>query len=513
MKIKPRTQIMIGTGCALGAVGALATIGETWYLGQIVNVLGAQGSAIWNCAVLVFVMVLLEYVSNTLCLWVKLMTKYKIVMEIRSQMFEKTVSIEQLRLKKRDSGDLNSLFLSDIDVIGNYYQSLMDSFGQIVGAVAALLVCICISWKYLLISFCVLPIMLLFGELANKNLKNYACVVQQKKGATAAVLLDAIRNKNMLQSYTAQEYMIARFVQTADEENRAVQQEAFKRGIAGALNRVVASMPYIAIFIVGGVLIFTKEIQLGSFFAFAYIFSNVQSLQDIMEVRMAKKGCAAAQSRLNEFLQQPDRTYDQEMPVNSHKEDGLYLCNMGFSYKEDGEGQPVFHNLNLYVRKGTTVGFVGKSGSGKSTLLGLLTGLYLPQDGNVEYCCSNKCWSSRAYGHKMAVVFQDNYMFPTTIRENLLIGNPEASDTALWQVCSEAGIADDIRQMPQGLDTSVSELGQSLSGGQRQRICIARALLKKPEILIMDEPSASLDSVHEVQLMRELSCIMRDGIF
>lgn len=509
MKKECMRNLSVAIGCLLGTVGALATIGETWYLGQIVGVLGEEGSEIWIYLAIVLGMVVLEYLSNTLGIWVKQMAQRKIVMDLRSQLFEKSVRIEYLQLKKRNSGDLNSLFLSDAEAIGKYYKVLMDSFGDIVGAVSALLVCTLISWKFLLISLCIFPIMLLLGTLVNKNLKKYAYEVQRKKGVTAAVLLDVIRNKNIAKSYSAQEYLIAHFTESAEAENQAVMREARKRGIAGAVNRISGSLPYIAIFIVGGALIFGGEIQIGEFFAFAYIFSNVQSIQNILEISMAAKNCAAARKRLDEFFLQPDAEDGQECGSFSEEDEGLYLCDVSFSY---GGGPDIFRELNLHIKKGTTVGFVGESGSGKSTLLGLLTGLYVPQTGTVRYCCGDGCYEGSAYRERIAVVFQDNYVFPTTVRENLRIGKPDASEEEMLQACRDAGILEDIEKLPGGLDTGVSELGHSLSGGQRQRICIARALLRKPEILIMDEPSASLDTVHEALLMERMSSVMKEGI-
>ncbi len=553
MKSKYRKNFSLAIGCLLSVTAALSTIGETWYLGRIAGELGVQGGRIWRDLAVVIVMLTLEYLSNTFGGFVKQMTRRRIVTELRRQLFDKSVRTEYRRLKERDSGDLNSLYLSDVDVIGQYASLFMDSFGQIAGGAAALLVCVRISWKFLLISLCVFPVMLLPGALAGRGLKKYAYEVQQKKGASASVLLDALRNRNMLKSFSAQEYMLARFAGAAGAENQAVMRESVRRGAAGGVNRICGSLPYLAIFAVGGALIFRGEIEIGGFFAFAYIFSNVQSLQSILELRVAKKGCEAAQSRLNEFLVQPEEEPEgiaakmpeepagnavempeepegiaaemrseaagiaagmrseeaAEIPGAEDGADGLLLCNVSFSY---GDGPDVLRGITLYIEKGSSVGFVGESGSGKSTLLGLLTGLYMPKEGTVRYCAGGSCYEGSACREKMSVVFQDNYVFPTTVRENLLMGRPDASDEELRSACEAAGVWEDVEKMPDGLDTALSELGQSLSGGQRQRICIARALVRKPEILILDEPSASLDTVHEMQLMERLTEIMKEGI-
>ncbi|MCM1540643.1 MAG: ABC transporter ATP-binding protein/permease [Blautia sp.] len=560
-------RFSIALGCLTGLVGALAAIGETWYLGQIAGVLGNQENGIWGYLLIVLVMVVLEYLSDTLGIRVKQMTRRRIVMDLRRQLFEKSVRMDYLCLKRRDSGELNSLYLSDVDIVGQYDKTLMDSFGQIAGGVAALLVCILINWKFLLVNLFFFSIMLLIGEAANGNLKKYAAAVQQKRGASAAALLDVIRNEDMAKSYSAQEYMIRYFTKAAEAENRAVMKEARKKGIAGGINRISGNLPYLAVFAVGGLLIFGGEIALGEFIAFIYIFSNVQSLQNILELRMARKGCEAARERLDGFLAQPEEEsgrrvaccgehsgYETAQNENtsgrrfacqgehsgaagngqrtvcfseeegifadslasgetgdclSETGEGLHLCDLSFSYRN---GPAIFRDVSLYVEKGVSVGFAGESGSGKSTLLGLLTGLYAPERGTVRYCSDGICYEGSACRDKMAVVFQDNYVFPTTVRENLLMGKPDATWEELLQACREAGILEDIERMPKGLDTGMSELGHSLSGGQRQRLCIARALVRKPEILIMDEPSASLDTVHEERLMEQLADVMREGI-
>ncbi|MCM1217755.1 MAG: ABC transporter ATP-binding protein/permease [Lachnospiraceae bacterium] len=505
-----RFRFSIALGCLTGLVGALAAIGETWYLGQIAGVLGDQENGIWGYLLIVLVMVVLEYLSDTLGIRIKQMTRRRIVMDLRRQLFEKSVRMDYLCLKKRDSGELNSLYLSDVDIIGQYDKTLMDSFGQIAGGVAALLVCILINWKFLLVNLFFFSIMLLIGEAANRNLKKYAAAVQQKRGASAAALLDVIRNEDMAKSYSAQEYMIRYFTKAAEAENRAVLKEARKKGLAGGINRISGNLPYLAVFAVGGLLIFGGEIALGEFIAFIYIFSNVQSLQNILELRMAKKGCEAARERLDAFLAQPEEECGRKVFADFPEAgEGLHLCDLSFSYEN---GPAIFRDVNLHVEKGVSAGFAGESGSGKSTLLGLLTGLYAPEKGTVRYCSDGFCYEGSACRDKMAVVFQDNYVFPTTVRENLLMGKQDATQEELLQACREAGILEEIEKMPKGLDTGMSELGHSLSGGQRQRLCIARALVRKPEILIMDEPSASLDTVHEERLMEQLADVMRKGI-
>lgn len=189
-------------------------------------------------------------------------------------------------------------------------------------------------------------------------------------------------------------------------------------------------------------------------------------------------------------------------------ENKLYLENLTFSYHDD---KKILDRVNLGLKPGNFAAVVGKSGSGKSTLFHLLVGLYVPDGGRLYLHTDGRDLSAEEYRDITGVVFQDHYLFAGTVAENITLGRRCASETEIEKACRKAGIWNDIEAMPDGLQTFVGERGSRLSGGQRQRVCIARALLKNPYILIMDEPSASLDSVNEREIMEQLRGSMMDG--
>ena len=172
---------------------------------------------------------------------------------------------------------------------------------------------------------------------------------------------------------------------------------------------------------------------------------------------------------------------------------------------DDRAGEEVLHDISFRVEPGQTVAFVGASGAGKSTLASLVPRLYDPDAGTVRLSGVDvRELSFETIRHTVGVVTQDGHLFHDTIRANLRYAAPDASDAELWAVLEQARLADLVRSLADGLDTVVGERGYRLSGGERQRLTIARLLLAKPRVVILDEATAHLDSQSEVAVQEAL---------
>jgi ATP-binding cassette subfamily B protein len=183
------------------------------------------------------------------------------------------------------------------------------------------------------------------------------------------------------------------------------------------------------------------------------------------------------------------------------------FADVTFSY--DGR-RPVVKNASFTVPRGRTVAVVGPTGSGKSTTLAMLHRAYDPQEGSITIGGVDlRDVTLASLRRSIGVVFQEPMLFARTIRENLLIGRPDATDEEIWNALERAQARDVIERQPDGLDTIVGERGRTLSGGERQRLSIARALLKDPPILILDEATSALDAATEVKLQKALDEVMK----
>ena len=183
------------------------------------------------------------------------------------------------------------------------------------------------------------------------------------------------------------------------------------------------------------------------------------------------------------------------------------FCNVDFKYP-DGE-RYILKDFNLEVKPGESIAFAGESGTGKSTILNLLIGFLPPTDGKILIDRINMVnLDMNEYRKQIAVVPQNTILFSGTIRENITYGLENISDDEIWSVIHEVGLEDLLDKMPDGLDTPLGEHGDRLSGGQKQRISIARALIRKPKIIIFDEATSALDSASEKKVQEATDHMM-----
>jgi len=182
--------------------------------------------------------------------------------------------------------------------------------------------------------------------------------------------------------------------------------------------------------------------------------------------------------------------------------------NVCFEYEKD---RPVLNNINLHVNKGETIALVGNSGGGKSTLVNLLPRFYDVISGSIKFDGVDiRDISLNSLRHNMSIVFQDNFLFTGSIRDNILLGNPDATESEIMSAIRSAHLEDVIEALPDGLDTILGERGTSLSGGQRQRVAIARAMVRQSPIVILDEATSALDNKSEAVVQKALDALIQN---
>lgn len=215
-------------------------------------------------------------------------------------------------------------------------------------------------------------------------------------------------------------------------------------------------------------------------------------------------GARPAMSRVLEVIKAPITLADPENGLENVKNGSIQFQNVYFNYHNDEK--MVLENINLTIPSGTTVGIIGASGASKTTLVNLLSRLYDVTAGTVKIAGEDvKNYDLKALRSAVSVVLQKNVLFSGSIRENLLFANAHGTDADLRQACEIAGIMGFIETLPAGFDTLVDELGTNLSGGQKQRLCIARALLPRPKVLILDDSTSAVDVVTEAKIFEGFS--------
>lgn len=256
----------------------------------------------------------------------------------------------------------------------------------------------------------------------------------------------------------------------------------------------------------GGNMILGGELQVGDLTGFlSYVLQVMNALMMISNVFLLLTRSLASAKRISETLNQTPDIRSPESPVTQVQNGSIDFDNVSFKYKTDAEEYALQH-VDLHIPAGQTVGIIGGTGSSKSSLVQLIPRLYDASTGAVSVGNTDvRAYDLKTLRDAVGIVLQKNVLFSGTIRDNLRWGNPDASDEQLWEACRVACADEFIKQMPNGLDTDLSQGGVNLSGGQKQRLCIARTLLKQPKILILDDCTSAVDTATESHIRRELA--------
>jgi len=253
------------------------------------------------------------------------------------------------------------------------------------------------------------------------------------------------------------------------------------------------------------------DFDIGQFSAIlTYSFMILSSLMMLSMVFVMMTLAGESAKRIVEVLQEKSTLTNPDNPIYTVKDGSISFENVSFKYSEKAE-KMVLSNINLHIKSGETIGIIGGTGSAKSSLIQLIPRLYDATAGTVRVGGVDvRQYDLESLRNQVAVVLQKNILFSGSIKENLRWGSKEASDEEMVKACKLACADEFISQFPKGYDSYVEQGGANLSGGQKQRLCIARALLKKPKILILDDSTSAVDTRTDAKIRKALKKYMPD---
>ena len=378
--------------------------------------------------------------------------------------------------------------------------------------VSALVLAISISLKLSRIFLVVLPLLLVLIVLIVKNVSPMFTQFQERTDGLNLVVqenLSAIR-------------VVKSFVREAHEEEKfRGRNDALKATAERAFGFVVMNMPMmmlitygaiIAVMWYGAPLVQAGELEvalLSTFFT--YITQVLMSLMMVSMIMMMLTRAVACAKRVTEVLDETPDIADNGAGGKLRAADGsVDFDHVSFKYSENSEKWNL-QDIDLHIKSGMTVGIIGGTGSAKSTLVQLIPRLYEAQEGTVRV--GGRPVGDYTLEHlrdAVSMVLQKNTLFSGTVRENLLWGDENASDEEIWAACDAACASEFIRRMPGGLDADLGQGGVNVSGGQKQRLCIARAILKKPKVLILDDSTSAVDTATDASIRRAFRAQLPD---
>ena len=426
--------------------------------------------------------------------------------DIRRRLFEHLQTLSAGFYSRTKTGAITSRFGSDMGAIDEAMTHMvtwgMLPFFELLAGIGLMFY---LNWQLAMLAMLLFPLTLIGPRLLSGRAVDAAYQERKAAAGLVAVVNENISAQNVVKAFELRRTSLNWFEQRNEAERVQAIRHRFLNAMVERTVTIAVLMLHLAVFGIGAYLTYMEEISLGTFIAFESVFwelsYNIGHVTQFIPVAISGSG---ATKHINDLMNEPARNQDPaDWPGVARMEKEITFRNVSFSY---GGDEKQIRNLSLTIPVNAKVAIVGPSGSGKSTVLSLLMRLYDPQSGVIAVDGQNITRARReSLREQMAIVFQDNILFDISIRENIRLGNPAASDAEVEAAAKAAEIHRFIRSLPNGYDTVVGERGNLMSGGQRQRVAIARAIIRNPAILLLDEATSALDHGTERAINRTLA--------
>ncbi|WP_367081250.1 ABC transporter ATP-binding protein [Staphylococcus capitis] len=461
-------------------------------------------------ALFIFVIVRppIEYIRQYLAQW----TSNKILYDIRKQLYNHLQALSARFYANNQVGQVISRVINDVEQTKDFILTgLMNIWLDCVTIIIALSIMFFLDVKLTIAAIFIFPFYILTVYFFFGRLRQLTRVRSQTLAEVQGFLHERVQGMSVIKSFAIEDNEAQNF----DHRNshflkRAFQHTRWNAYSFAAINTVTDLGPIIVIG-VGAYLVINGAITVGTLAAFVgYLEQLFGPLRRLVSSFTTLTQSFASMDRVFQLM---DEDYDIKNGIGAQpieiKKGQIDLKNVSFKYN-DNELE-VLHDINLTINKGETVAFVGMSGGGKSTLISLIPRFYDVTSGEILVDGNNvKDFLTGSLRNQIGLVQQDNILFSDTVKENILLGRPDATDDEIVDAAKMANAHDFIMNLPEGYDTEVGERGVKLSGGQKQRLSIARIFLNNPPILILDEATSALDLESEAIIQEALDVLSKD---
>ncbi len=432
----------------------------------------------------------------------------KVILAVKRKVFEKLINKEISEVIAPDVGNLQKLVEQDSSVIPGFISSqIIEFFCLFIFAAVYLTLMIIISPWLSLISVILIPLVILFGKYTGINFNKHNNELRQIKAANNNFLFDTIQKWREVKAQTLENSLTKKYISCLEPELKInlkwMKFFALDKLFYAIKNNLVQNLMF---YCAGGLFIIWGQITIGSLLMFmSYMSSFSSKIDSIISSITGFISNKAVFERLLDVLgtELPNKFELSDDKIN------IKINNVNFTYADNLP--TVLHNVNYTLNFGKKHLIVGKSGEGKSTLIKLILCMHKPSSGEISINGINLQDINQSYYFKLiGIVMQENHFFNLSIRENLHMFAPTASESDIEKAIKLACLDKFVESLPDKYDTIIGEHGIKLSGGQKQRLAIARMILHKPQIVILDEATSSLDAVTETKILSNLNEIFRD---
>ncbi len=471
---------------------------KQWFFTSVLDIVksDSHSKTLFHLGLLILFLFILKNLTKYLGNNVNVRLGEGISKSIRDQLFRKIMSLSMDYFNRSKVGDNISFITNSVATMNGAVSPLfLTVFRQPIEIALFLAVLFSYSPFLTLIAFSTSIGSLLIIKLSTKAIKNYASRMLFSMHALTSLIQEMISGIRLVKTTATEEKATSQFEQETQRYVKASVKNQKLVDLVPALNEILAISALCAVLYVGGNQVYAGELKPQELMTFLFaLFSIMSPIAQLTNTpAVIQKGIVAAESVFDIIDQQPTvkngntsiKTFTSSITVD----------NLHFSY--DGNHE-VLHDIHLSIDKGKTIALVGQSGSGKSTMSDLIVRLYDPNKGSICVDGINiKEFSIEEYRQLFGIVSQDSFLFNDTIAENICFGKNTISEDEMIYAAKMANAHDFIMSLPLGYQTKIGDRGVLLSGGQKQRLAIARALVRKPQILIFDEATSALDAESE----------------
>ena len=463
--------------------------------------------AIWRIIILLVGMYVLSAIFRYIQTWIMTQVTQTVTFRMRQQLSEKINRLPLSYFDKQTYGEVLSRITNDVDTIS---QTLNQSLSQIltstVTVLGILVMMFSISWQMSLVALLVLPLAGGVITLIAKSSQKQFLRQQTQLGELNGHIEEMYGGHQVMRVFNGQKKSIAKFSKINNRLQDSAWKAQFFSGLIHPIMNFIGNIGYVAMTILGGWLAINGRLKIGDIQAFIQYVDQFN--QPLVQVANILQSTAAAAERVFEFLDEPEEAVESNNLVKLSSVKGeVEFDNVVFGYKT---GQTIIKGLSAHIKPGQRVAIVGPTGAGKTTLVNLLMRFYEINSGSIKIDGVDIRKMKRSDVRQMfGMVLQDTWLFNGTIRQNLMYGNPKATEEEMIKTAEEAHVDHFVRSLPGGYDMVLGEEAANISQGEKQLLTIARAMLEKAPMLILDEATSSVDTRTEVLIQKAMEKLMQ----
>ena len=447
-----------------------------------------------------------QWVMSELC---NRMT-FQVTRDIRNEAFRHIQVLPISYLDQHAQGDLVSRVIADVDTFAD---GLLMGFTQLFTGVMTILGTLVfmmrIHWGTTLVVVCITPLSLVVANFIATRTYSMFRLQTVTRGEQTSLIDETIGNIKVVQAFGHEDASMEQFDEINGRLQKASLRAIFFSSLVNPCTRFVNSLAYAGVGLTGALMAISGGITVGNLTSFLnYANQYTKPFNEISGVVTELQNALACSGRVFELIEAPERSPEPEHPQCPDPVKGAVdIRNLKFSYVPE---KPLIDNFNLSVRPGQRIAIVGPTGCGKTTFINLLMRFYDPQGGEIRLDGINTMDMNRGQLRRcVGMVLQDTWLKAGTIRENIAMGKPDATQEEIETAAKQAHAHSFIRRLPEGYDTVISEAGGNLSQGQKQLLCIARVMLCLPPMLFLDEATSSIDTRTEIRIQKAFDTMMQ----